>query len=206
MQKLLLFDFDGVVVDSLEFYENSVNLCLDRLGMPRLEARADFLELFDDNFYDGIAKRGVNRKDFTHATAVVTPHLDFGRIKIHTEVLDLIESLKDEHLLSLISSNSTRAIRSIHRDIDSYFEHVLGYEFMFSKIDKIRHEMKRTGIPNDRTYYIGDTVGDVKEAKSAGVQIIAVTWGWHSRERLAASGPDYIVDSPQELGEIVNGE
>ncbi len=204
MQKLLLFDFDGVVVDSLAFYEHSVNLCLKRLGAPLLKDRSDFLALFDDNFYEGIAKRGVRKEDLTHATARVAPQLDYGKIGIHTEVLDVVETLRTEHVLSLISSNSAQAIRAIHSAIDSYFDHVLGYEFMFSKIDKIRHEMKRTGIPKERTYYIGDTVGDIKEGKTAGVRTVAVTWGWHPRERLAIASPDFIVDTPQELEKIVN--
>jgi phosphoglycolate phosphatase len=203
MSKLLLFDFDGVVVDSLEFYEHSVNLCLEKLGVQRLESRADFLNLFDDNFYVGISRYGIDKKDFTRVTAQVSPQLDLSQIKIHVEVLDMIESMRGRHLLSLISSNSNKAIRSICGEIDAYFEHVLGYEFMFSKIDKIRHEMKRTKISPESTYYIGDTVGDIKEAKAAGVQTIAVTWGWHSRERLSAVAPDFIVHSPQELSNLV---
>ena len=202
MKKLLLFDFDGVVVDSLAFYESSVNLCLDRLGQPRLESRSDFLALFDENFYDGISRRGIDSEAFTKATYMVASELDFSIIKIHEDVLDIIKGLRGNHRLSLISSNSTHAIHYICSEVDVYFEHVLGYEFMFSKIEKIRHEMERTGIPTAQTFYIGDTLGDIKEAKSAGVKTIAVTWGWHSRERLAVSAPDYIIDSPQELGEL----
>ena len=201
--KLLLFDFDGVVVDSLEFYENSVNICFEKLGLPRLDSRADFLNLFDENFYVGISRYGIDKNNFTQATALVAPHLDHSRIRIHSEILDIIESFRGRHLLSLISSNSTKAIRSIFSEVDTYFEHVLGYEFLFSKIDKIRHEMQRTKISPENTFYIGDTVGDMKEAKTAGVRTIAVTWGWHDRKRLAAAGPDYIVDSPEELENIV---
>ena len=204
--KLLLFDFDGVIADSLAFYEHSVNLCLERLGVPRLKSRAGFLALFDDNFYEGITRLGVDGKDFTYATAMVSPQLDFSRIGIHREVLEVVETLRAEHILSLISSNSAQAIRTIHRGIDSYFDYVLGYEFMFSKIDKIRHEMKRTGIPKERTYYIGDTLGDMKEAKIAEVQTIAVTWGWHSRERLSTVNPDFIIETPRELERIVNSK
>ncbi len=33
----------------------------------------------------------------------------------------------------------------------------------------------------------------------AGIKTVAVTWGWHNRERLAAAHPDFIVDKPLEL-------
>ena len=199
MKRLLLFDFDGVVVDSLEFYEASVNLCLEKIGEPRLESRSDFLELFDDNFYAGIMRRGIDQKAFTEATVQVAPYLNFGSISLYGEVVQVIEALKKDHNLSLISSNSAHAIRHIFEKVDFYFEHVLGFEFMFSKIEKIRHETKRTGISAESTYYIGDTLGDILEAKAAGVKTVAVTWGWHPKERLVTGNPDYVVDSPREI-------
>jgi phosphoglycolate phosphatase len=55
------------------------------------------------------------------------------------------------------------------------------------------------GIDRERTFYIGDTTGDILEAREAGVQTVAVTWGWHSREKLVAVHPDFLVDRPEEL-------
>jgi phosphoglycolate phosphatase len=54
-------------------------------------------------------------------------------------------------------------------------------------------------VDKDRTYYIGDTTGDIREAKMAGIRTVAVTWGWHSRERLAKLQPDYLIDNPSDL-------
>jgi len=48
-------------------------------------------------------------------------------------------------------------------------------------------------------YYIGDTTGDIKEGKEAGVKTVGVTWGWHSKALLAASRPDYLFDTPEDL-------
>ena len=48
-------------------------------------------------------------------------------------------------------------------------------------------------------YYVCDTVGDIREARDAGIRTVAVTWGWHSRERLAAAHPDRLIDVPEKL-------
>jgi len=44
---LLLFDFDGVLVESLAVYERVVKRALERIGSPLVESREDFLDLFD---------------------------------------------------------------------------------------------------------------------------------------------------------------
>jgi phosphoglycolate phosphatase len=46
---------------------------------------------------------------------------------------------------------------------------------------------------------IGDSTMDVDTARNAGMQAIAVTWGFHDRERLVAAGAEYLADSPDEL-------
>ena len=101
----------------------------------------------------------------------------------------------------VISSNASKTIRKmlVHFGFDSYFEEILGVDFLVSKKEKIDHALAKYGIPPERTFYIGDTTGDVVEARAAGVRTVAVTWGWHSRERLAAAHPDFLVEKPEDL-------
>ena len=47
--------------------------------------------------------------------------------------------------------------------------------------------------------YIGDELRDVKASQKAGVPIAAVTWGFNSKESLAACSPDYLFDSPADF-------
>ena len=52
--KLFLFDFDGVLVDSLDVYEKTVTDCLQKINQPLTRGREEFLELFEDNFYESL--------------------------------------------------------------------------------------------------------------------------------------------------------
>ena len=48
--------------------------------------------------------------------------------------------------------------------------------------------------------YVGDSPFDIRAAKAAGVHAVAVTWGGiHPRERLEPEEPDAIVDTAEEL-------
>jgi phosphoglycolate phosphatase len=70
---------------------------------------------------------------------------------------------------------------------------------MFSKEEKILYAIKKYDVAPQDIYYIGDTTGDIKEGKQAGVKTVGITWGWHSKEKMAAAKPDYLFDAPQEL-------
>lgn len=200
-RKLLLFDFDGVLVDSLAFYERVVNLCLESLGAPLLRNRQEYLDIFETNFYTGIGKRGVDVDAFTRVSARIAPTLDYGQIRAFGGLVPVLEELSQRHTLLVVSSNAAGIIEKIliQVGIERYFEDVLGLEVTLSKINKIHHAIDRFRATHQGTYYIGDTAGDIREARQAGVKTVAVTWGWHSHEKLALTEPDYLVDTPEEL-------
>jgi phosphoglycolate phosphatase len=56
----------------------------------------------------------------------------------------------------------------------------------------------------DETVYVGDEVRDIQAARFAGIRPISVTWGFNSREALAAAQPDWLVDEPDALPAIAN--
>jgi phosphoglycolate phosphatase len=208
MKKLLLFDFDGVIVDSLELYEEIARLCLEEIGKPIIKGREDFLSLFDDNFYEAMRQKGVDVGAFNRAIERLIPQVDYNRIDPFFDLIPVLEKLKKENILLIISSNSLAAIKTIISQyrFDHYFEEILGADFMFSKIDKINYALEKWNFSRDDTYFIGDTLGDMKEAKMAGVRTVGVTWGWHPRERLEKAGADFLFDTPDELLGLADSE
>jgi len=204
MNKLFLFDFDGVVVDSLELYEDAVNRCLREIGKEPFSDRGEFLDVFEDNFYEGIRRRGVDVAAFMKASAALAPELDYSRVKPIPELGSVLEKIRERDTIAIVSSNSNYAIRRILsiNSYDRYFDDILGHEFTLSKTEKIRRAAELMKKEPSETFYVGDTVGDIKEAKKAGVRTVAVTWGWHRAERLRTAEPDFIIDRPADLLKI----
>ena len=202
--KLLLFDFDGVLVDSLDVYVRAIKWCLERIDQPIVKNTADYLELFDDNFYEALVNRGVDLIAFAEALNEYTCLMGgdyYKDVKLVPSMPSVLDTLCRDHLLCIISSNSNDAIQQIFKIVnyDGYFQAILGSDFAFSKKDKIAHALDRFQKTPRETYYIGDTAGDIKEGREAGVNTVAVTWGWHPREKLLAANPDVLIDAPQEL-------
>ena len=205
--KLFLFDFDGVLADSLDLYSEAVTRCLVQIGTPIVKNREDYLSLFEGNFYESMAAKGVDLDAFSGAAKEILAGIDYDRMKPFPGMVPVLEALQKEHLLVVVSSNGFRTISKMleHFGFERFFQGILGSDFLFSKKDKIAHALLQYGIDRERTFYIGDTTGDILEAREAGVRTVAVTWGWHSREKLVAVHPDFLVDKPEDLLQVGQG-
>ena len=199
--KLLLFDFDGVLVESLDIYEKAVGLSLTRMNKPLTRGREDFLELFDGNFYESLAKRGVDLKKFMEISGDLLVQIDYKEMQPVTAMIAVVAKLQKNNILLVISSNHSKTIQIALEQFkfNGYFQEVLGSDFLLSKKDKMLYATKKFQIAQEDIYYIGDTTGDIAEGRAAGVKTVGVTWGWHSKEKMAAAKPDYLVNQPQEL-------
>ena len=157
--------------------------------------------MFDDNFYEGIIKKGIDLAAFMNASRSMPTEYDCDQMAPFAPLLPILMELKKENILTVISSNVSRVINNIlsRHGFDGCFRDVLGADFSYSKIEKIHHAVDSFQVGKDRTYYIGDTTGDIKEARLAGVKTIAVTWGWHSKEKLETVRPDYLIETVDDL-------
>ena len=58
-------------------------------------------------------------------------------------------------------------------------------------------------VAKDEVLYVGDSNVDMQTGLGAGVDTVGVTWGFRSREELAAFQPTALVDTPAELEELI---
>ena len=199
--KLFLFDFDGVLADSLEVYEKTVTDCLKDIKQPLIESREEFLELFEDNFYASLKNKGIDLDEFMKAAESILAKVKIKDMKPFPDVAPVIQELHKKHCLIVVSSNDYASIKEALDlfNYDDYFRDIFGSDFMFSKKEKILYAAGKYNVELEDIYYIGDTTGDIKEGKQAGIKTVGVTWGWHSKEKMAAAKPDYLFDHPGEL-------
>ncbi|MFO7569451.1 MAG: HAD family hydrolase [Smithellaceae bacterium] len=199
--KLILFDFDGVLVDSLDVYEKTVADCLEKIGQPLTRGREEFLELFEGNFYASLVEKGIDLDAFMLASVDILSNINYADMKPFDAIRPVLRELAGKHPMVVISSNDTPTIEEALRlyDFSGIFQEVLGSDFMFSKKEKILYAAEKYKAGLTDIYYIGDTTGDMKEGRQAGVRTVGVTWGWHSKALMTAARPDYLFDQPDDL-------
>ncbi len=191
-----MFDFDGVIADSLD---DQCRACVETLrarGYADLATRARFLEFTETNWFAALAKAGVPRDVVNEVEEAfgAAPSPD-----LFPEMAAVIERLAAAHPVVVITSSRTSVVEAIlaEHGVRGVAE-VIGGEQETSKTRKIRCVRDRFGAEL-HAWYVCDTVGDVLEARAAGARTVGVAWGWHGEERLSRVGPDRIAYTPSDL-------
>lgn len=204
MKPLFLFDFDGVVADSLDVFQDIVKRSLDLLGHKFIKTRDDFLDLFRDNLYASFAKKKVPSEDLAKLFSNIEKNTDFSRIGLYDDIKGVIAELRPIVDIAIVSSNREIQIEKIleANGVMGLFEMILGVNAGVSKVEKLKRATEHFGAALNDTYYVVDTTGDLKEAKLAGVNSVAVGWGWHGEKEMLAMKPEFFVKKPSDLLEL----
>ncbi len=206
MTNLLMFDFDGVLVDSRDFMVEVIISACKSVGCDTINTPVEVLELFSVNVYEGLASHGLSPPERAAVLAAVTAASQSGARSIApvAGMPAALRRLAAAHPLHIISSNSAAFVRHYLRahHLEDCFAAILGGDSDDSKTRKIRATVAATAGFN-RAFYIGDTAGDILEGREAGIETVAVDWGWHSREKISTAEPDFIVSTPAELERLL---
>ncbi len=200
MKLAIIFDFDGVIVDSLEVWGDAFISACKHHGCNLFPTHKSFLHLFEGNMYEGMKKAGVDDDTILEIRKkLVKGYMsDKHKVKLFAGVKEMLAELAEISKIYVVSSNFTEIAQSFW---DSHklakCEEILGGDKGKSKVKKI--ESIKRKLPDREIIYVGDTKGDMIEGGLAGVKTVAVTWGWHGEEKLKKSEPDFIVKTPGEL-------
>jgi phosphoglycolate phosphatase len=197
--KLIMFDFDGVIADSLDDQSRAFVDTLRAHGLDELATPSTFLDFTETNWFEALAASGVPERVVTEVEdafgAVPSPDL-------FPEMAAVIERLAAEHPVVVITSSRTADVQAIldEHGVTGVAE-VMGGDVEPSKTLKIRSARRRYGESRE-AWYVCDTVGDVHEARDAGAVTVGVAWGWHGEERLLSAEPDLIARRPGDLFDL----
>jgi phosphoglycolate phosphatase len=202
-RNLLLFDYDGVLVDSISHNLSVVRSICQKLGFsvfPDIDycrnAECISFEVWAKNI--GMSQEVMN-------SFVEQVHMDLSNsahtLPIFPLIPSVLEELSEFNDLAVITGNTAAAANKFlsHHNLDKHFNYCLGAEMQEPKSKKILRLADCCSCTLESVYYIGDAGTDIIQGKIAGVKTIAVTWGFQSRNRLAKEGPDYIFDNPGDL-------
>jgi phosphoglycolate phosphatase len=193
----LIFDFDGVIVDSFDAaYKLSQHLL-------KTKDEASYRALFQGSIADVLKQKLSPR--------VITRFFQqFNRAMLAQPIVpgmaDLITAVSKDYNLAVVSSSTTGGIKRFlaEFEIEQYFTEILGYDVAGNKSDKIKDLMNTYHFSNKECIMITDTVGDVREAAIVSVPSIAVSWGYENEHDFKSIKTHKVVHTPLELQQAID--
>ncbi|WP_088189178.1 HAD-IA family hydrolase [Desulfosporosinus sp. FKA] len=205
MVKLLMFDFDGTLVDSQNISVNIYNQLADKYHVRKIKSfdsikRLPLHERFRTlNF--PIYKLPLFAADFAkqYKHSLESIALVTGMREI------LIELKKKGYELAIVSSNSESNIRDfLGKKQLNVFETIINSHNILGKDKVIKKLLISKKLEPSEVIYIGDEIRDVSSCKKLDIKIIWANWGYDLLEMLQGEQPDYIAYFPEDILSIMD--
>lgn len=212
MFKLVIFDLDGTLINSLEDLGTAINVSLEKMGLPTHSM--DKFNYFVGNGIRKLCERAVGE----HQDRVDELYKLFGEYygshyavytKPYENVNQLLETLKDNNIKIAVASNKA----------ENFVVQIVSELFPSIKFDSVKGQvdtrdkkpspeivfqiMQELGISKEQTVMVGDSNVDITTGKNAYIYTIGCLWGFRDYQELSQAGADSIVSNPLEIIDLV---
>ena len=210
MERLVIFDLDGTLLNTIADLGNAANHTLAELGLP--ERNPDEYRLMVGNGMRKLIERALPADKATDDAFVDSTLASFlsyyaEHIDLYTRpypgIPELIDTLSAQGYKLAVASNKIQAgaeklIAKFFPDTD--FVAVMGNSPKYPlKPDAalVEYIMDKAGTDRAHTIMVGDSGTDIQTARNAGIPVIAVSWGFRPRHELTIA--DFIADSTSQV-------
>lgn len=210
MYKLVIFDLDGTLVNSLEDLGNACNKALECFGYPVHDMES--YRYFVGDGVPMLIRRALPESERSEENiAKVKAVFDgiYGRTynvctRPYDGIPELLERLREAGVLIAVASNKpdnfTQTI--VSGMFGEIFSYVSGKKEGFEKKPSPQialHIMEKLGVSPHDTLFAGDSAVDMQTALNAGCDSIGCLWGFRTLKELEDNKAKYIASSPEDI-------
>nr|WP_301845290.1 HAD family hydrolase [uncultured Ruminococcus sp.] len=212
-RKLVIFDMDGTILDTLEDLKDALNHVLTQHSFP--VRTLDEVRRFVGNGIYKLIERGVPAG--TPQQEIDAVYEDFkpyyaahceDTTKAYDGIPALLRQLKAQGFAVAVVSN--KADFAVQKLCEVYFpdtfDAALGEREGVRKKpapDSVNEVLRQLQIPREQAVYVGDSDVDIETAKNANMPCLSVTWGFRDEAFLLEHGASHILHMPEEILQFV---
>ncbi len=214
--RVVVFDLDGTLLDTLDEISAAANTVLERRGWPTHD-REDYRYFIGDGvgkLVDRIVPEG-HRDAASVRELVAEVGAEYHRranelTQVYEGITELLTALRERGIRLAVLSNKPHAltVECMKQFFPDYsFAAVRGQqEDVPRKPDPAGAHLivEQLGVTAAECLYVGDTKVDMQTARAAGMSAVGVLWGFRDRAELEAHGADSIVATPAEILALVD--
>ena len=205
--RVIIFDFDGTIADSYSAIVEIANLLSGEFGYKPVN-REELLQLKNLSSREIIKQSEISIFQIPFLLRRVQVELgqEIANVAPISGIGECLFELKNKgYQLGIITSNIKENVIAFleNKNWESLFDFVYSGTTIFGKHKVIKEFLKQNNFKSNEVIYVGDETRDIKAAKKSKVKVIAVSWGFNSASILAKYEPDFLIEQPQKIVELI---
>ena len=217
MYKLVVFDLDGTLAETLEDLAHTMNAALESENLPTHPTES--YRKFVGNGISNLVKQVVmDKSDDEELCERVKAYFDnyypqhlCDFTKAYDGMGELLKELSAMSVKTAVHSNKPHVfvpqiLETLYPEHE--FEIAWGHKDCNERKPSpqaLEKMMNQLGVSKEETLYVGDSDVDVFTAHNAGVKVCGVEWGFRGKEELVSAGADFIAKDAENLLYIIKG-
>lgn len=211
MKKLIIFDLDGTLLNTIGDLATAVNHALTHYGYPTHSE--DAYRFFVGNGIHKLLERALpaNKQTAEEVEQLMTQFLPYYTAHSadltapYAGTVALLEKLQADGYQLAVASNKHQAGTT---ELVAFYFPTIRFSSVLGQREGVApkphptivHEsVAAAGVTIEETLYVGDSNVDMETANNAGVAVVGVAWGFRPRAELEAYQPLAVIDTAEEL-------
>lgn len=210
-RRIIIFDLDGTLLNTLDDLADSTNFALKTLGYPT--RTIDEVRNFVGN---GVAKlieraipKGKDNPDFEKCLQIFKENYSknmYNKAAPYYGIIEMLKELRSNGCkIAVVSNKFDAAVKDLCK---KYFSGLIDIAVGENEAEGIKKKpapdtvlsvVKQLCSKIDDCVYVGDSEVDIMTANNVGIPCISVLWGFKDREFLLAHNAQVIVKSSEEI-------
>lgn len=210
--KLIVFDLDGTLLNTLQDLTNSVNYAMDELHLTRYDCNQ--VKLMIGNGVAKLMERAVKQQNFDLKGQALSLQRRYYKEHYNDNtvpyggVTDMLTSLKQKGYFVAVHTNKDENVAKelCVTHFGNLIDCVCGTtDDGVTKPNPLKVKLltDKMGVEADDVFYCGDSDVDVQTARNLGVKCISALWGFRDCEFLKSRGAKYFAETPQDVVALI---
>lgn len=210
-KKIIIFDLDGTLLNTLEDLTDSVNYMLSQFDYPskNIEQIKNYVGNGVYKLIERAVPEGKLNKNFDKCVEIFKNHYKenmYNKTSLYQGIEQMLKKLKQKGFIIAVASNKfDLAVKEL---CNKYFSNLIDCAFGENEKAGIKKKpspdivlniLTKYNLLPEQALYVGDSEVDIQTAKNSGIECISVCWGFKTKEFLNQNEATNIIDTPEEI-------
>lgn len=211
MKKIVIFDLDGTLLNTLDDLADSTNYALSKFGYPTrtIEEVRQFVGNGVAKLIERAIPDGKNNSNFEKCLAIFKENYAqnmYNKTAPYNGIIEMLSNLKSKGIkIAVVSNKFDLAVKELCK---KYFEGFIDFATGENEAlgikkkpapDTVISVLTEFNFAPEDAVYVGDSDVDIMTAKNSHMPCISVTWGFRDEKFLLKSGATILINAPSEI-------